>query len=39
MPERLAAWAKRNDARLIHYSTDYVFDGRASVPLSRIGHT
>jgi len=32
MPERLAAWAKRNDARLIHYSTDYVFDGRASVP-------
>ena len=32
MPERLAAWAKRNDAYLIHYSTDYVFDGRSSVP-------
>lgn len=32
MPERLAAWAKRNDACLIHYSTDYVFDGRSSVP-------
>ncbi len=32
MPERLAAWAKRNDARLIHYSTDYVFDGKSQVP-------
>lgn len=32
MPGRLAAWAKRNDARLIHYSTDYVFDGRSDVP-------
>jgi len=30
LPGRLAAWAKRNDARLIHYSTDYVFDGAAS---------
>ncbi len=32
MPERLAAWAKRNEARLIHYSTDYVFDGKTNVP-------
>ena len=32
MPERLAAWAKHNEARLLHYSTDYVFDGKASVP-------
>ena len=32
MPEQLAAWAKRNEARLIHYSTDYVFDGKTNVP-------
>jgi len=30
LPARLAAWAKRNDARLIHYSTDYIFDGKGS---------
>ena len=32
MPERLATWSKRNEARLIHYSTDYVFDGKTNVP-------
>jgi dTDP-4-dehydrorhamnose reductase len=32
LPARLASWAKRNDARLIHYSTDYVFDGQAVMP-------
>jgi len=32
LPARLAAWAKRNDALLIHYSTDYVFDGKADRP-------
>lgn len=32
LPERLATWAKKNDARLIHYSTDYVFDGTACQP-------
>jgi len=32
LPLRLATWAKRNDARLIHYSTDYVFDGTATRP-------
>lgn len=32
LPARLAAWAKRNDARFLHYSTDYVFDGKASRP-------
>lgn len=32
MPSRLAAWASRNDARLVHYSTDYVFDGDITRP-------
>jgi dTDP-4-dehydrorhamnose reductase len=32
LPGRLARWAKRNDTNLIHYSTDYVFNGRASRP-------
>lgn len=30
LPSMLASWAKRNEARLIHYSTDYVFDGTAN---------
>ena len=28
----LAAWASRNDALLVHYSTDYVFAGDATTP-------
>jgi dTDP-4-dehydrorhamnose reductase len=32
LPLRLATWAKRNDAHMIHYSTDYVFDGTSSRP-------
>ena len=32
LPARLADWSKRNDARLLHYSTDYVFDGETSRP-------
>ena len=32
LPGRLAGWAKRNNAHLLHYSTDYVFDGKSDVP-------
>ena len=38
LPARLAAWAKRNDSHLIHYSTDYVFDGKASRPYKEMDH-
>jgi len=31
-PGQLAHWAKQHDALLIHYSTDYVFDGKGSSP-------
>lgn len=31
-PARLARWAQANDAFLLHYSTDYVFDGKADRP-------
>jgi dTDP-4-dehydrorhamnose reductase len=36
LPARLASWAKRNDAHLIHYSTDYVFDGKATRPYKEM---
>lgn len=32
LPARLARWANNNDARLLHYSTDYIFDGQANQP-------
>jgi len=32
LPARLAAWAASNEARLLHYSTDYVFDGNIARP-------
>ncbi len=32
LPERLAMWAKKNHARLMHYSTDYIFNGDSSMP-------
>lgn len=31
-PKVLAAAAKKNDATLIHVSTDYVFDGKSNIP-------
>ena len=34
LPARLAAWAAANDAFLVHYSTDYVFSGKAARPLT-----
>ena len=33
-PGVLGAWARRHDARIVHYSTDYVFDGAATHPYS-----
>jgi dTDP-4-dehydrorhamnose reductase len=32
LPQRLAEWAQRHDSAVIHYSTDYVFDGSARRP-------
>lgn len=31
-PAVIAQWCARNGVPLVHYSTDYVFDGRGSVP-------
>jgi len=31
-PGRMARWARSNDCQLLHYSTDYVFDGRSERP-------
>ncbi len=33
LPEQLAQWAAEHRALLLHYSTDYVFDGRGRQPL------
>lgn len=32
VPGRMARWAERNDSALLHYSTDYVFDGSLDRP-------
>lgn len=35
----LGAWAKKNNARIVHYSTDYVFDGNATRPYRESDQT
>lgn len=35
----IANWAKYNNAKLIHVSTDYVFDGTSSAALDENAHT
>ena len=32
MPQRLAAWCRQNRGLLVHFSTDYVFDGSKDSP-------
>ncbi len=32
MPGRIARWARRNDRSMMHYSTDYIFDGALRRP-------
>lgn len=39
LPARLASWAGKNGARLLHYSTDYVFDGKNEKPYLEIDGT
>lgn len=34
MPGKIAQWCFENDALMIHYSTDYVFDGSGDRPWS-----
>lgn len=39
MPEYLAHWSFQNKASLLHYSTDYVFDGQAKHPYAETDAT
>jgi dTDP-4-dehydrorhamnose reductase len=34
----IAKWAKKNDSRLVHISTDFVFDGRREIPYKPGDH-
>jgi dTDP-4-dehydrorhamnose reductase len=35
----LAKWSQENDCKIIHISTDYVFDGTAATPLTETAQT
>ncbi len=35
----IAKWSNQNDCKLIHISTDYVFDGQSDIPLSETDKT
>jgi dTDP-4-dehydrorhamnose reductase len=39
VPGRIARWAQRNECALLHYSTDYVFDGTSDTPYSESDTT
>lgn len=39
LPEALAGWARHQGALLVHYSTDYVFDGQPGRPWSERDET
>ncbi len=38
-PSVMAKWCKKNNAVLVHYSSDYVFDGKQSEPWVENSHT
>jgi dTDP-4-dehydrorhamnose reductase len=38
-PEAMAYWARAHGAALIHFSTDYVFDGTLDMPYSEVDAT
>lgn len=37
--ETMGEWAAANNAKIIHISTDYVFDGTSEIPLKEDNHT
>jgi dTDP-4-dehydrorhamnose reductase len=39
LPRRLARWSKSNGGFLLHYSTDYVFNGEADLPYTEQDET
>lgn len=39
LPHKLGEWAARHDASVVHYSTDYVFDGTARTPYGESAPT
>ncbi len=37
--DKISKWSSKNNSKLIHLSTDYVFDGNSSIPLSEEAKT